>query len=242
MDYTYGYITYKLEGLKQDYPVPGVRINDNDKGLLSSVTWSAVRDKRNNRFETSSGNYQSASLETAGLGGDMTYYKLVLNNRFYHKVVGDLVFRNSIEVGNLSGSHIPSSQKFYLGGPNNMKGFPFYSLGPQELSKDDKTNRQLYNLDGTPQTFPLGGNIEGYSLFELEYPLIKEAGIKGVLFFDVGNAANAIGQMFPLRADAGFGFRWFSPIGPLRFEWGYPLNRRPEEQVSTFSFFIGPPF
>ncbi|MEO5970544.1 MAG: outer membrane protein assembly factor BamA [Bdellovibrionia bacterium] len=235
MDYTYGYITYKLERLEDLYPAPGVdqSIIDADTGVLSSVTMSVVRDKRNNRFETTAGNYQSISLETAGLGGDMAYFKFVANNRYYRRVIGDLVFRNSTEFGNISGSRVPPSQKFYLGGPNNMKGFQLFSLGPQKTSTD---------ANGNLIAIPLGGNIETYSLFELEYPLLKEAGIKGVLFFDVGNTTNFNGNLFPLRADAGFGFRWFSPIGPLRFEWGYPLNRTSTEQASTFSFFIGPPF
>ena len=47
-----------------------------DTGVLSSVVWSVVRDKRNNRFETTDGNYQSVSLETAGLGGDKYFLKL----------------------------------------------------------------------------------------------------------------------------------------------------------------------
>jgi outer membrane protein insertion porin family len=236
MDYTYGYMTYKLEGLQILSPAPGVdqSIIDADTGILSSVTWSVIRDKRNNRFETTSGNYQSISLEAAGLGGDMSYLKFIVNNRFYHKVIGDLVFRNSTEVGNISGGAVPPSQKFYLGGPNNMKGFPLFSLGPQGPSVDRNGNVIV--------PIPLGGNTESYSLFELEYPLLKEAGIKGVLFFDVGNTASFNGNLFPLRTDAGFGFRWFSPIGPLRFEWGYPLNRLANEQTSTFSFFIGPPF
>lgn len=235
MDYTYGYFTYKLERLEDLFPAPGVSqsIIDQDTGVLSSITLSAIRDKRNNRFETTAGNYQSISLETAGLGGDMSYLKFVVNNRIYQKVIGDLVFRNSTEFGSISGSAVPPSQKFYLGGPNNMKGFQLFSLGPKYFSTDTV---------GNAIPIPLGGNLEAYSLFELEYPLLKEAGIKGVLFFDVGNAANFDGNLFPLRADAGFGFRWFSPIGPLRFEWGYPLNRAPTEQTSTFSFFIGPPF
>ena len=42
-----------------------------------------------------------------------------------------------------------------------------------------------------------------------------------------------------LRTSAGFGFRWFSPIGPLRFEWGLPLYRLPGEDKIVFEFTIG---
>ena len=98
---------------------------------------------------------------------------------------------------------------------------------------------------------PLGGTFELFSLFELEYPIVKDAGIKFVTFFDAGNnfdtfpgTSNRFGNIepFTIRMDAGFGIRWFSPIGPLRFEFGYPLNPKPSDSPSVFQFFIGPPF
>jgi outer membrane protein insertion porin family len=85
-----------------------------------------------------------------------------------------------------------------------------------------------------------------FSLFELEYPLVKEAGLKFVTFFDAGNSfrnfPGVAGEPFRLQTDAGFGFRWFSPIGPLRFEWGFPLNPRSQDELQMFNFFIGPSF
>lgn len=233
-EYTYGYLTYKLENIKILDPIGLSEAQiAADSGLLSGATISVVRDKRNNRFETTGGNYQSASLELAGLGGDFKYYKWVLNNRFYTRLIGDLVFRNNIEFGHISsygGAQTPPSQKFYLGGPNNMKGFPFFLLGPQ----------QMVTYQGNTSQQPLGGSWEAFSLFEVEYPLLREAGIKGVIFFDVGNAWNQ--SPVDIRADYGFGLRWFSPFGPLRFEWGFPIARRPGEDSPVFQFFIGPPF
>jgi outer membrane protein insertion porin family len=115
-----------------------------------------------------------------------------------------------------------------------MKGYQLFLLGPQSV-----------NSQGLPQ--PLGGTVEAFSLVEVEYPLIKDAGIKAVLFFDAGNTwehfpSGAANDPFVLRTDVGFGFRWFSPIGPLRFEWGFPLAKKPNESDTVFQFFIGPPF
>jgi outer membrane protein insertion porin family len=236
-EFTRAFITYKLEGIQDLFPDQGVdqSVIDADSGLLSSIIWSTIRDKRNNRFETTAGNYQSATLETAGLGGDMKFVKWTLNNRFYQKVIGDLVFRNSVEVGHMSAISdvpLPPSQKFYLGGPNNMRGYSLFLLGPQTTSSQ-----------GFPQ--PLGGAAEGFALSELEYPIIRDAGIKAVVFFDAGNTWDPFpngGVPFVIRTDVGFGFRWFSPIGPLRFEWGFPLARKANESESVFQFFIGPPF
>ena len=78
---------------------------------------------------------------------------------------------------------------------------------------------------------------------ELQFPLIKEAKILGVTFFDIGYADDSI-SLDELRSDVGFGFRWYSPVGPLRFEWGFPLDRNEElgEDSVNFQFAIGSPF
>jgi outer membrane protein insertion porin family len=238
------YVTYKLEGLKRvNYDTPPGYIADDtlDKGILSSTTFSIVRDKRNNRFETTAGNYQSASLEMAGLGGDKFFHKTVLNNRLYIPLFGDLVFRNNFEIGHIGalGSRgIPPSERFYLGGPTNLRGYEFFGLSPEVVRST--------NPDGTPATREVvGGTTQVFTMLELEHPLIREAGLKFVTFLDLGNSflnTPFIDQPFNLRANAGFGFRWFSPLGPLRFEFGYPIGRKPTEAASQFYFFVGQPF
>ena len=234
--YTYGFVTYKNEGLQIVSQDPTVALDRvlADSGVLSSVVWSVVRDRRNNRYETSNGSYQSVSVETAGLGGDKAFVKTVMNNRFYRPLLGDLVFRTSQELGHVtatSSRELAPSERFYLGGPNNLKGFALFGLGPSTVGSYGRLQ-------------PWGGEFQALSLFELEYPLIREAGLKFVTFFDVGNCWAKIpaADGLSIRSDAGFGFRWFSPIGPLRFEWGYPFARKPGEDSSVFQFFIGPPF
>ncbi len=236
-EYVNAYITYKNEGLQieptntTDFDLQRASA---DSGVLSSVVWSVVRDKRNNRFETTAGNYQSASIETAGLGGDKKFVKWVLNNRYYKRLIGDLVFRTSAETGHISGigdRPIPPSERFYLGGPNSLKGYNVFLLGP-------------VTTDSRNVLKPVGGTFEAFSLFELEYPLIRDAGLKWVVFYDIGNTWESFPRSgdFVLRSDWGFGIRWFSPIGPLRFEWGFPIAQKPGEQSPVFNFFIGPPF
>ena len=96
---------------------------------------------------------------------------------------------------------------------------------------------------------------------EIEFPLFDKVGIRGVVFSDMGNAFNLEDQYCTLRPverrreqgslqgsartssayreSWGFGFRWFSPIGPLRFEWGIPFRTLPGEQPMVFEFTIG---
>ncbi len=243
-DYTTFFVTYKNEGMKVDAnPLAGLDPADidADQGVLSSVIWSVVRDRRNNRFETSAGSYQSVSLETAGLGGDKNFIKWQMNNRFYKRLFGNFVFRNSIEYGQIQGGggkRIPPSERFFLGGPNNLKGYEIFAVGPTRERLDQTGTVPVVRRE------PIGGAVQMFSIFEVEHPLISEAGLKFVLFYDVGNAFTRFPTWneFELRQSYGFGFRWFSPIGPLRFEFGYPINRKPWEDSSVFSFFIGPPF
>jgi outer membrane protein insertion porin family len=251
-DYVQGFFTYKLEGLKILAPytraavgsAPAIVADETlDKGILSSVVLSLVRDKRNNRFETTGGDYQNLSLELAGIGGDKNFSKFTFNNRYYNNFIGSFVFKNSTEVGaliNTGGQGVPPAEKFYLGGPWNMRGFEAFSLSPVIMRGENTVEK-------------IGGSAEFYSLFELEHPLIKEAGLKWVMFYDVGNTFASVplftsGQDFNLKQNWGFGFRWFSPLGPLRFEWGFPIrpgvvkttNR--VEESPMFIFFIGQPF
>jgi len=113
----------------------------------------------------------------------------------------------------------------------------------------------------------LGGNMQLLFNSEIEFPLFKRVGISGVVFFDMGNAYNLEERYcsglqrkspgvpiqfdpcfrFPesitkgIRKSVGFGFRWVSPIGPLRFEWGIPLDRQEyaNEEPLVFEFTIG---
>ena len=87
----------------------------------------------------------------------------------------------------------------------------------------------------------IGGHNEVLANVEIEFPLLREARIRGVLFFDAGNAFDIpIPQGMPkLYANFGWGFRWFTPIGPLRFEFGYPIVNT---GAPRFYFTIGPPF
>jgi outer membrane protein insertion porin family len=247
-----GFITYKFEQLRtlESYaraadPVsgaPAIVVDDSlDQGLLSSVVFSVVRDKRNNRFETTDGDYQNASLEFAGLGGDKNFSKFTLNNRYYNNFIGNFVFKNSTEVGammNTGGKGIPPAEAFFLGGPWNMRGYEAFSLAPV-----------IMRPNGVEK---VGGSSEFYSLFEIEHPLIKEAGIKWVVFYDIGNSFAGVPLFndgdYELRQNWGFGIRWFSPLGPLRFEWGFPIGRKVQattnqlEESPQFIFFIGQPF
>ena len=90
----------------------------------------------------------------------------------------------------------------------------------------------------------IGGSQQIIFNNELIIPLLTEVGVKGVLFFDCGNAFLADDgiDFGDLRYAAGWGIRWLSPFGPLRIEIGYPLDRQEGEKSSVFQFAFGSPF
>jgi outer membrane protein insertion porin family len=78
----------------------------------------------------------------------------------------------------------------------------------------------------------------------VELPVLEGAGIRLVGFFDLGQAYDDAEEidLAELRYSAGFGVRWWSPMGPLRFEWGFPIDKRADEEPVVFEFTIGNSF
>ena len=245
-----------LEAKRED----GVNINDYEifpldtaSGDTYSVKGSLVFDKRNDRFAPTKGWYASSSVEYAGLGGDLKYTKSFATVRYFQKVFWDVVFRNNLTYGvissNVEGEDPPFNELYLLGGPYSLRGYRWLRVGKRKLSNKVKTELMtpeggnLSAEDAEKRAMkPFGGRQQLYYSAELEFPLVAEAGIKGVVFYDIGQAEDVIAEE-NFFSDIGFGFRWFSPIGPLRFEWGIPLKRDPVyHEPSVFEFSIGSPF
>ncbi len=222
----FGYRIEEIQLLDSKDPYIDQHI-DFESGTISSVSVTVANDKRNDRLITTSGHYLSGTEELAGVGGNRKFSRTIGDARIYRKIWGDLTWRAKAEAGAIAAfrndGRIQSSERFRLGGPNNLRGYPAYRVGPTR------------NENGL--IFTEGGKNEFFTMWELEYPIASEIGLKAVLFYDAGDAFNQF--KLNLREDWGFGIRWFSPLGPLRFEWGYPLKGG---DGSQFNFMIGPPF
>ena len=235
------YLTLSDVGDPQLFPV------DTANGLTSSITAGLSYDTRDDRFSPSEGQFHSVSLQYAGLGGDLKYTKGVASARYYKKIISEIVWRNNLTYGfvasNRSEVAPPFNQLFLLGGANSLRGFDWFSIGRKRFS-----NIAFASLVGDPNATqlaykPFGGSQEMFYNLEFQFPLISEAGVKGVVFYDIGYADDQL-RLDDFRSDWGFGFRWFSPIGPLRFEFGLPIDRQPVygERPVNFQFAIGSPF
>ena len=200
-----------------------------------SLTFSLNRNSTDRHIDPSRGSVQSGSVEYAGgpLGGDTEFVKYFLNAKAFYPVTASTVFSwNALwahVVPTLSGGEIPIFERFFLGGPYSIRGFRSRELSP----RDPNTGEAI------------GGNKELIGNFEYLFPLVPEIGFKGVLFFDVGNTWEQ--GRWPwdgrqLRYAYGAGVRWYSPMGPLRFEWGWNLKPGPGESKRVMEFTIGTAF
>ena len=210
---------------------------DDENGVSASVKASLRYDKRDNIFEPTNGLYGSVSIENAGYYGDQHWIKGSIEGRLYKPVYEDLIFRSRVKVDQIAKTeadkNIPRTELYQMGGSRNMRGYSYEDIGPRKNLKEVGTD--------TYRLFNLGGQFSVLGQFELEHPLVKEAGLKWVVFYDAGNvyAEEFEADKFTLRQDYGFGFRWFSPIGVLRFEFGYPIDPKEDEGGQQFHFDIG---
>lgn len=234
-------------------------------GITSSVTLTLAWDSRNNRMFPSEGIYASLSSEMADefLGSDNTFLRHQAFARFYYPVINeDVVLKLNTEVGMITSRKpegVPIYERYYLGGIMDVRGYFLRTLGPR-VGLPRTTDP---NAVSSEQGVVVGGNVQAFYNLELEFPLIKPVGIRGVVFTDGGNTWNleeALCQapqtalddpttdpcnldFWRIRTSWGFGVRWISQIlPPLRFEWGFPINRRSYERDFVFEFSFGNSF
>ncbi len=241
-EYTRLFLTYRYEDNKVSNVINDGIVEADENGSASSLQASIIRDKRNNTFEPSNGYYTNTSVEYTGLGGTMRWMKAEAEGRYYRPIWGDLILRTRLHAQQLfktTARNIPRVEKFSMGGARNMRGFNIEDIGPRRFATNTDTGKQ--------EVFNFGGLFSLLGTVEFEHPLIKEAGLKWVVFYDAGNVfEQRIGEddNYALRSDYGFGFRWFSPIGVLRFEFGFPINPKDDgklhkESGNQFNFDIG---
>lgn len=190
------------------------------------LTLGVSRDTTNRRFNPSRGSHHKLSIKKAGdfMGGDADYTKVEGTTGWYFPSLWDTVFHVEGSAGYFS-AELPVYERFYLGGLNSVRGFESGDISP----RDPVTNERI------------GGTHMGYANLEYIFPLVKDAGLNGVVFFDSGfvNEDEDGWSLSNLRNSAGIGFRWMSPMGPLRLEWGYNLDPEEDEDASVWDFSIG---
>jgi outer membrane protein insertion porin family len=236
---------YTRVGLRYRYDITDITnitddANDNIKALAGKNTTSEViaslsYDSRDRLFNATQGQDHSLSYTYAGLGGNIGFQKVVGKLGWYiplYKGLVTFLHGESGYVHGISGYTLPDYEKFYLGGLDSIRGFDYQDIYIKGVNSKGETTEE-------------GG--ESYVQFnaELHYPLFKDLGIVGVIFYDTGNV---FGPGDPidfgdLRKSTGFGIRWYSPIGPIRVEGGYILDRKAGESSGiNWAFSMGSAF
>jgi outer membrane protein insertion porin family len=234
-----------IDGLSRTAP-PSIWLERGTR-LTSSVRPSLSRNTIDAPFDPTEGSINTLSAEFAGLGGENEFTKVDITSRWYFPIYRaesgwKLVYSTAGTFGygygngGRSGEELPLSERYFPGGINTVRGFQNRTMGPREDFPD--------NLSGETLSSEIGGSSQLILNNEIIFPIIPDAGVKGVVFFDAGQAwSNGDGiDLGDLRLAAGVGLRWLSPFGPLRIEIGFPLNSKPQDEESLVLFSFGTPY
>ncbi len=227
-EYVRGDIAYNLEEATiYNVSENASKIIKEQEGTFStsSLTPSIVRDSRDNYLDPSRGSRNSIYLTYAGLGGRNKYIKGELDSGWFFPIKNTTFMlrgRFGYAAG-IWGENLPLYERFYVGGIYTLRGLDWGDAGPIDEETGD----------------PIGGTSE--LIFNIEYifPIVTEMKLKGVVFLDIGNSYESFDNFGKFRYTTGAGIRWISPMGPIRVEWGYNLNRKSGEKASRLEFTFG---
>lgn len=203
----------------------------------SSFYASIKRDTTDRRINPTKGMTHQFSTEYGGgiLGGDDDFIKYIADANHYFPVFLETVIHLHAQAGYImenGGEEIPPFERFFLGGMNSVRGYEERSISPLYDDRDAS--------EGYEEGDEKGGNKSFFFNAEYLVPLHKEMGIVGLVFFDAGKAWDEDEKIdADLYKSVGAGVRWYSPLGPLRLEYGYPLDEIDNERKGRFEFSVG---
>ena len=201
--------------------------------LTSLIGLSLARDTRDSVFDPTRGGTASIGLDFAGVGFGERFVRSVATTTYFQPLPWlQHVLSFRLMAGYAIGwdkEPVPLFERFYLGGSNSLRQFKALQVSPR---------------DGSGAR--IGGNSELLGTIEYQIPLFF--GIKAAIFYDVGNvwgpdiAGGSRIDVTDLRHGAGAGFRWNSPFGPIRVDYGIKLDRKRGEDFGAFNFSAGSSF
>jgi len=211
-------LTYRLEQVHvSDVPASSSAALKDEVGtnLVSAVQLGYTRDTRDNQFNPKSGYLLASDVEGAGsvLGGDKDFWKWTGSGAvFFEPFWKDQVLEFHLNAG-LADSYgnsktVPIFERFFAGGADTIRGYKERRIGP----KDPLTND------------PIGGDSIG--VFNVEYTIPIVEFMKGAVFFDAGNVWSKMKDFGSggFKYGTGLGARIKTPFGPVKLDYGFPLN------------------
>ena len=190
-------------------------------------------DKRDSSIRPKEGYYLSLGHDIAGLGGDEKFFKFDAKAVQFYTLADSWTFKFHANGGYIVGygdEDVRLSNRYYLGG-NNLRGFEFGGVGARDKRTADA----------------LGGNWTLYGGAELAFPIgLDEVGIRGRTFFDIGMLGKPDGidtrdvdYSSKPRASVGFGFEWYSPMGKIDIDFGFPVMKEDYDEREVFRLNFG---
>jgi outer membrane protein insertion porin family len=215
---------------------------------LSTFSGTLIKDTRDKPLDAHRGLYQTADLGITpkAIGSSANFARFLGQSAYYKEIGLGIVSASSIRLGLSSAfgnSDIPTSERFFSGGATTLRGFPVNGAGPQRIvpfcskPNDPSTCANI--------SVPIGGNQLFVFNQELRFPLYIMKNLGGVVFYDGGNVYRTINLsrfIDDFSNTVGFGFRYNTPVGPVRFDIGRNLNPVPGFRATQFFITLGQAF
>jgi outer membrane protein assembly complex protein YaeT len=229
-----GFLSYRLDydQLSEVSPATARALEDFEKnGLLSGLSTGIIWNKADHPFNPTSGWTLSLTAEQVGgfLGGRFNFFKIGAEGTSYYPLAEKTVIASRLKIGfaePFNGSkEVPLFERFYAGGSTSVRGYERHRLGPLSAADD-----------------PVGGRSLLEGALELRQQFSEKFG--GALFLDFGQVSlrSFDVPVDDLRFAAGFGIRYATPVGPLRFDLGFPFRPPKGDQYWQIHFSIGQSF
>ena len=195
-----------------------------------TIGWS--RDNRDSALVPTAGRYTRVNLDYAALG-DAQFLRANLQGQQYIQITRAFTYGVNAEIGygkGLGGRPYPIFKNFYGGGLGTVRGFDQGSLGPVDVTGAFIGGNRRFNLNN-----------------ELYLPVPGAGADRTLRIFLYADAGNVWGEnekvtFSSLRASAGLGVSWISPVGPLKLSYGTPIRKQPEDRIQRLQFQIGTAF
>lgn len=232
--YGLGYEQTQLNGsifqMPLNYQIYIEQFGRNSNSVPLTLGWS--RDQRDSAVTPNSGSLKRVTGEWS-VAGDLRYLRLSLQYQFYIPITRQITYGFNTEFGygtGTGGREYPVFKNFFGGGLGSVRGFQQGSLGPIDVTGAFIGGTRKFNLNNELY-LPVPGTGNDRSLRVFGY-------------LDVGNVWGTFDPVTfdSLRASAGVGMSWLSPVGPLKLSYGAPIQKQPGDRIQNLQFQIGTAF
>ena len=227
--------------------IPALVPTEDQHVRLSTLAANITRDTRDNPLDEHKGVLQTIEVDfnSTKLGSSVDFAKLTSQAAFYKQQFHQIVWANSLRIGlaqPFANSRVPLSEEFFTGGGNSLRGFPLDGAGPQRQVQVCNSGS---STDCSFIQVPSGGRGLLILNSEARIPLPIKKGLSIVPFYDGGNVFPNVGfhDFLSLYSNnVGVGFRYATPVGPIRLDIGRNLNPIPGVNATQYFVSIGQAF